>query len=125
MQRVHDRIKETTTVTGTGDATLLGAVSGFSSLASAFIVGEPIYYAIVGTTQWEVGRGYLSSSTVFVREVVLESSNFTGSPPDVVYAAVSFSAGTKDIFITIPAERIEEMWTKGQVTALITGLAMP
>lgn len=125
MQRVHDRIKETTSVTGTGDVTLLGAVSGFSSFASAFVVGEPIYYAIVGTTQWEVGKGYLSSSSVLVREVIHESSSFTGTPPNVAYTAVSFSAGTKDIFVTIPAERIEEMWTKGQVTALITGLAMP
>lgn len=125
MQRAHDRIKETTTVTGTGDVTLLGAVTGFNSFGSVFQIGEPLYYAIVGTTEWEVGRGYLSSTTVLVREVVFESSNFSGSPPNVVFSPVSFSAGTKDAFITIPAERIEEMWTKGQVTALIAGLAMP
>ena len=122
--RVHDRVQETTTTTGTGDITLAGAVTQFKSFSSRFTSGpqqaaDPIYYCIKGQSgaEWEVGRGYLSGATTLVRLVVFESSNSD--------AAVSFSAGTKDVFCTIPAERIEEMFTKGQVVALATGLNIP
>lgn len=122
--RVHDRIKETTTTTGTGDITLAGAVSQFQTFSSRFTSGteraaDPLYYAIVGQsgTEWEVGRGYLSGATTLVRLRVFESSNAD--------AAVNFSAGTKDVFCTIPSERIEEIFTKGQSFALNAGMNMP
>ena len=119
MQRCHDRVKETTTTTGTGNITLLGAVSQFQSFGNAYVLNEPLYYAIVGQTgtEWETGRGYLSGTSTLVRVTVFESSNAN--------AAVSLSAGTKDIFATIPAERIEEMCTKGQVNAAVRGFSMP
>lgn len=122
--RVHDRVQETTTTTGTGDITLAGAVTQFKSFSSRFTSGteraaDPVYYCIKGQsgTEWEVGRGYLSDATTLVRLEVFESSNSD--------AAVIFSAGTKDVFCTIPAERIEEMFTKGQAVALATGLNTP
>ena len=92
-----DRVKETTTTTGTGTVTLLGASTGFQSFA---VVGNAntTYYAIVGQTgsEWEVGVGtYTSSGTTLARTAVLSSSN-SGS-------AVNFSAGTKDVFVTYPA----------------------
>lgn len=92
-----DRVKETTTTTGTGTVTLLGASTGFQSFA---VVGNAntTYYAIVGQTgsEWEVGVGtYTSSGTTLARTTVLSSSN-SGS-------AVNFSAGTKDVFVTYPA----------------------
>lgn len=119
MQRCHDRVKETTTTTGTGDITLAGAVAQFQSFSNAYALDEPLYYAIVGQTgtEWEVGRGHLSGAATLVRDNVFESSNSN--------AAVSFSAGTKDIFATIPSERIEEMYTKGQANATARGFAMP
>jgi hypothetical protein len=94
-----DRVKETTTTTGTGTVTLLGASTGFQSFAA---VGDAntTYYAIVAQTgtEWEVGIGtYATSGTTLARTVVLSSSN-SGS-------AVSFSAGTKDVFVTYPSER--------------------
>jgi len=90
-----DRVKETTTVTGTGTATLLGAATGFQSFA-AVGNGNTTYYSIVGTSEWEVGIGtYTSSGTTLSRTTVLSSSN-SGS-------LVSFSAGTKDVFVTYPA----------------------
>jgi hypothetical protein len=119
-----DRVKETATTTGTGDFTLAGAVSQFKTFASRFVSGtqaaaDAIYYAIVGQTgtEWEVGKGYLSGSTTLVRVTVFASSNSD--------ALVSFSAGTKDVFSTIPAERIDETFTKGQSVASLTGLVMP
>ena len=94
-----DRVKETTTTTGTGTVTLLGASTGFQSFAA---VGDAntTYYTIAGqtTSEWEVGIGtYTASGTTLARTVVLSSSN-SGS-------AVNFSAGTKDVFVTYPSER--------------------
>jgi len=93
-----DRVKETTTTTGTGTVTLLGASTGYQSFA---VVGNAntTYYTIAGQTgsEWEVGIGtYTSSGTTLARTTVLASSN-SGS-------LVTFSAGTKDVFITYPAE---------------------
>lgn len=94
---VKDRVKETTTTAGTGTITLAGAVSGFQSF-SVIGNGNTTYYAIVGGTEWEVGIGtYTSSGTTLSRDTVLESSN--GG------TKVDFSAGTKDVFCTYPAEK--------------------
>ena len=93
---VKDRVQETSTTTGTGTFTLAGAVSGFQSFS---VIGNAntTYYAIVGGTEWEVGLGtYTSSGTTLARNTILESSN--GG------TAVNFSAGTKNVFVTYPAE---------------------
>lgn len=96
-----DRVKETTTTTGTGDITLAGAASQFQSFNSAFGTQKPFYYAIVGQsgTEWEVGVGYLSGSTTLVRQRVTASSNSN--------ALVNFSSGTKDVFNTWSGEAAE------------------
>jgi hypothetical protein len=94
---VKDRVQETTTTTGTGTITLAGAVSGFQSFS---VIGNAntTYYTIVGGSEWEVGLGtYTSSGTTLSRDTVLESSN-SGS-------LVNFSAGTKNVFVTYPAEK--------------------
>ena len=94
---VRDRVQETSNTTGTGTFTLAGAVSGFQSF-SAIGNGNTTYYAIVGGTQWEVGLGtYTSSGTTLSRDTVLASS--AGGT-----TKVSFSAGTKNVFVTYPAE---------------------
>ena len=93
---VKDRVQETSTTTGTGTFTLAGAVSGFQSFS---VIGNAntTYYAIVGGTEWEVGLGtYTLSGTLLSRDTILESSN--GG------TAVNFSAGTKNVFVTYPAE---------------------
>jgi hypothetical protein len=93
-----DRVKETTTTTGTGTVTLAGASTGFQSF-SAIGNANSTYYTIAGqgTAEWEVGIGtYTSSGTTLSRDTVLASSN-AGSK-------VNFSAGTKDVFVTYPAE---------------------
>lgn len=96
-----DRVRETTTVTGTGAATLLGAVSGFHAFSSATPDGDKFYYAIVHRTadEWEVGIGtYGSSGNTITRGATPISSSTFGS-------AVSFSAGTKDVFVTLPGSK--------------------
>lgn len=110
-----DRVKETTTTTGTGSITLGGAATGYRTFSAAVGVGPEFYYCIQGQTpgEWEVGEGYLSGATTLVRDQVYSSSNSN--------ALVNFSAGTKDVFLTMPAY---EMQTKGQVYARLSNLAM-
>ena len=92
-----DRVKETTTSTGTTAVTLLGAATGFQSF-SAIGNANTTYYTIQGTTEWEVGIGtYTSAGTSLSRDTVLASSN-SGS-------LVNFSAGTKDVWCDYPAKR--------------------
>ena len=92
-----DRCQETTTTTGTGTLTLAGAVAGYQSFA-AIGNGNTTYYTITDGTNWEVGIGtYTLSGTTLARTTVLASSN-SGS-------AVSFGAGTKTVFGTLPAEK--------------------
>ena len=98
-----DRIKESTTVTSTGPATLLGAASGFQAF-SVLGNGSTTYYCIsdlIGAN-WEVGLGtYSTTGPTLTRTTILSSSN-SGS-------AVNFGAGTKDVFVTIPAGK--GVWT--------------
>jgi hypothetical protein len=94
-----DRVKETSTTTGTGTITLAGAATGFQSF-SAIGNANTTYYTITlqGGSEWEVGIGtYTSSGTTLSRDTVLASSN-SGS-------LVNFSAGTKDVFCDYPAKR--------------------
>jgi hypothetical protein len=92
-----DRVKETTTTTGTGTVTLLGASAGYQSF-SAIGNANTTYYTIAAQTgtEWEVGIGtYTSSGTTLARTTVISSSN--------AGALVNFTAGTKDVFVTYPA----------------------
>lgn len=94
-----DRVRETSTTTGTGAVTLGGAVTGFQTFA-AIGNGNTTYYTIAGQTvnEWEVGIGtYTSATTSLSRDTVLASSN--------AGALVNFSAGTKDVFCDYPAGR--------------------
>ena len=88
-----DRVRQTTTSTGTGTITLDGSVDGFQSFA---IIGNnnTTYYTISGGTQWEVGIGTYFSGTL-ARTTIISSS--TGS-------ILNLAAGAKDVFVTLPAE---------------------
>jgi hypothetical protein len=111
-----DRVKETTTTAGTGTITLDGAATGFQSFA---VIGNATttYYTIAGQTsnEWEVGIGtYTSSGTLLARTTVL--SNSSGTQP----SALSFSAGTKDVFVTYPAEYAVASTNDGTAGQLLT-----
>lgn len=95
---LKDRVKSNTTTTGTGTIVLGGAALGYQSFA---VIGNAntTYYTIADSTagDWEVGIGtYYSGNTSLVRNTVLSSSNSS--------ALVNFAAGTKDVFVTQPAE---------------------
>lgn len=94
-----DRVKETTTTTGTGDITLGGAATGYIAFSAVpnVLSGDVVGYAIVGTTEWEVGIGAYHTGPTLSRDRVL--ANHLGTQ-----AAVNFSAGTKDVFNTFAAQ---------------------
>lgn len=98
MTAYIDRVKDTTTTTGTGNVTLSGtAPTGFQDFNTTFGTQVRFPYVIDGGTgEWEVGLGYLSASTTLVRELVQSSSNAA--------ALVNFSAGTKDVFCDVGGE---------------------
>ena len=106
-----DRVKDTTTTTGTGTITLSGtAPAGYQSF-TAIGNSNSTYYTITSTNDWEVGIGtYTSSGTALSRDTVLSSSN-SGN-------LVNFPAGSKDVFVTYPAERavwVDAVGTSGNV----------
>lgn len=96
-----DRIKETTTTTGTGTINLGGAVSGYQTFVQGLGNGHYTYYCIFnsGLNEWEVGLGLVTDAATdtLSRDTVLSSSN--GG------LLVNFSAGTKDVICTMPASK--------------------
>ena len=95
---VADRIKETTSTTGTGSLTLTGAVAGFKTIASRLTAdGDTGWFCAVNGSEWEVFLGTRSSASVLARTAVLASSNAD--------AAVNFSAAPM-VFSTVPGAKI-------------------
>lgn len=103
-----DRVKETTTTTGTGTYTLAGAVTGFESFGSVGN-GNTTFYCCTDGSDFEVGVGtYTASGTTLARTTILQSSNSDN--------AVDWSAGTRDIFVTQPAEKAVSLDASGDLT---------
>jgi len=95
-----DRVRETTTTTGTGAVTLGGAYTGFQTFSAAIGNANTTYYTLANVVsgEWEVGIGtYTSGANTLSRDTVLASSN--------AGALVNFTSGSKDAFVTQPAER--------------------
>jgi hypothetical protein len=106
---VNDRVKETSTTTGTGTFTLAGAVLGFETFSSAIGNTNTTYYTIVNENgEFEVGLGTVAAGTL-ARTTIISSSNSD--------AAVNFSAGTKDVFCTLPASKAVILDSSGNIVA--------
>jgi len=116
--QVADRVKETTTTTGTGTLDLGGAASGFETFVAGIGNGNETYYVITdpNTGDYEVGVGTVTDAATdtLSRDSVITSSN-AGS-------LVNFGAGTKDVFCSLPSERaiIIDDASNVEVTANIT-----
>jgi hypothetical protein len=107
-----DRVKDTSTTTGTGNITVSGSAPfGYRTFSTVMSVGDTFYYAIQGqsTAEWEIGVGTYASTNQFARTTVLASSA-SGSN-------VSFSSGTKNVFITLAATRTLQLGPSDTPTA--------
>lgn len=105
----YDRVRDTTTTTGTGNITVSGsAPSGYRTLSAVYVVDDRVPYVIAGGAEWEAGIGTYGSSNVLERTLVTASSN-SG-------AAVNFSAGSKDVFVDFHASDINSL--EGRIAAL-------
>lgn len=110
-----DRVLDSSTSTGTGAFVVSGTpAAGYRTFSAVMSVGDTCYYSIQGqtTSEWEVGLGTYSSANTLTRTTVYSSSN-AGS-------AVTFSAGTKNVFITMVASKSPQLDPTGNVTALGT-----
>ena len=98
---INDRVKETSTTTGTGTIDLAGAETGYESFVAGIGTTNTTYYAIElnSAGEWEVGIGTVTDATpdTLSRDTIISSSNSD--------SAVNFSAGTKNVFCTLPAKR--------------------
>jgi hypothetical protein len=106
---VADRVQETSTTTGTGSYTLAGAATGFRAFGSVCSDGDTVFYAAVEGSGWEVGIGTFSSGTL-ARTTILSSSN--------AGAEVNWPAGTRDVFLTVPAQQISTLRTPDFLIAI-------
>ena len=96
---INDRVKVTSTTTGTGAFALGAAATGFEDF-TAIGNSNTTYYTIFnqGTTEWEVGLGTLDGTSAnLTRTTILSSSNSD--------SVVTFTGGTKDVFCTLPASK--------------------
>ena len=98
---LNDRVKETTTTTGTGTISLGGAQTNFETFVAGVGNSNTTYYAIVhrSNAEFEVGLGTITDASpdTLARTTIISSSNSD--------SAVNFSAGTKDVFCTLPASK--------------------
>ena len=107
-----DRVKDTSTTTGTGNITVSGSAPfGYRTFSTVLSVSDTFYYAIQGqsTAEWEIGVGTYASTNQFARTTVLASSASN--------SAVSFSSGTKNVFITLAAARTLQLKSSDTPTA--------
>ena len=109
---VNDRVKETSTTTGTGTFSLAGASLGFETFVAGIGNTNTTYYTIVNEDgAFEVGIGTVTDATpdTLSRDTILSSSNGD--------AAVNFAAGTKDVFCTLPASKAVILDSSGNIVA--------
>lgn len=113
---LKDRVKETTTTTGTGSFSLAGAVTGYDSFGQIGS-GNTTYYAVYldGGSEWEVGIGTYTSPSTLSRDTILASS--------ASGAKVSFTAGQKTIWCDYPAGKAVYTDASGSISQPIVNIS--
>lgn len=111
MRPPANLVHQTSTTTGTGTFTLV-SVNGKQDFNAAYGNGSatdifPYFISNQSAAEWERGWGHMSASTTLVRDTIKENSSGGTT-------AISFSAGTKDVVLDIPA--LEQI-TRGSVIA--------
>ena len=119
---INDRVKETSTTSGTGNITLAGIAAGQGNVTfnSGIGTGNTTYYCIFeqGTNTFEIGRGTLSGSTTLERTEVINNSSGNTSK-------INFTGGNLDVFVTMPAAKTVYLDASGNpVGAASNGFAL-
>lgn len=121
MSLVADRVLETTTVIGTGAATLLGAATGYQTFFAAKGTGTPVRYCIEAVDvdgapsgQWEIGTGSLAAPTTLTRTTPIRGSAGEG-------VAVAFAVGPKRVFVTASVEDFPQAVTRETPAGVVNG----
>lgn len=115
---IKDRIKDTSTTTGTGAVTVSGtAPTGYKTFSAVCSTSDTFFYCIAHQTldEWEVGVGTYSASNQVTRTTVIAGTNGA--------SAVNFSAGTKDVFISAIASKLVTAENVGSQTDWKTNVA--
>jgi hypothetical protein len=96
---VADRVKEYSSIVGTGAITLEGVDQGYRTFASVCSANDQVYYCIThrSSNEWEIGLGTFTTG-ILTRSQLLDSSS--GS-------VIDFTAGGKDVFITQPGKILD------------------
>ncbi len=119
---INDRVRETSTTSGTGTLNLAGAVTGFRTFVDGIGDGNTTYYAIFeeGTNLFEIGIGTVTDATpdTLARDTVLSNSSGNTSK-------ITFSGGTLSVFCTMPASKTVYLDSSGNpVGAASAGFAL-
>ena len=117
--RLANRVKESSTTTGSGTITLGGATGAYQTFSNALSNGDTTYYTVVNGDNWEVGLGIYSSNTL-TRDAVLSSSNSNNK--------INLN-GSSSVFIAYPSEKSVYKDQNNQVVAgssgIILGVGIP
>lgn len=112
LPKLYDRVKETSTTTGTGDITLAGAVSGYRAFGDVLSNNDLAFYVIEhqSAAEWEVGYvAWLTGNTLDRTAATILASSNAG-------AAVNFSAGTKHVWLDAPANLLDRIMQPEEIT---------
>ena len=96
---IKDRVQETSTTVGTISMVLGGASSNYVAFSTVMLNADTTYYAIISSTEWEVGLGTYNSGTNSLARTTVYASSSAG-------ALVNFGAGTKYVYIDAAADRL-------------------
>ena len=119
---INDRVRETSTTSGTGTLNLAGAVTGFRTFVDGIGNSNTTYYAIFeeGTNHFEIGIGTVTDAApdTLARDTVLSNSSGNTSK-------ITFSGGTLSVFCTMPASKTVYLDSSGNpVGAASAGFAL-
>lgn len=111
-----DRVLETSTTTGTGSYTLLGAVTGYRAVSAVASNNDTVYYyaedvGMNGTPlgSWETGLGTYKTGNILERSIIYASSNSN--------AAVNWSTGTRRIGLSANNALFADIQTKSNLAS--------
>ena len=109
---IADRVKETTTTTGTGTINLAGAASGFQSFVSGVGNSNTTFYTIEDANgAWEIGICTITDASpdTLARTTVLATSNGDTTK-------ITLSSGTHTVFGTYPAGKAVYLDASGNLS---------